>query len=328
GPVSCRDRAGCLEVLLEQALRLGEGADLEELLAQRAPVRQAARVSAEVLAELDHRALLVALERDRVARVLEHDAEAFDDVRILGDRTAVRGGAGLREDPRRAVRAARDHDARAARVLAHAPRVVAGPDVAVADHGDVQRVHDRGDLVPVRGAGVHLRAAARVQGQGPGAGVLAAQRDLDGVARLLAPATADLHRGGQRRGAIHRTDDRLHEVQVLEAPGAAVAGDHLLDRTAEIDVDEIGPVDIGDQRRGVRHRHRVRPEDLHADRTLHFVEAQVLVRARAAPPDALRAHELADHDVRAEAAAQAPERRFAHPRLGREVERYRAAAEQ
>jgi len=51
------------------------------------------------------------------------------------------------------------------------------------------------------------------------------------------------------------------------------------------------------------------------------------VRALAAAAQTLGADELADDDIRAETAAQAPEGRLAHPGLRREIERDRALAE-
>src|SRR5690606_35758543 len=101
---SCRDERG-FDVALEAALRLGERRDGEQLLAQRLAVRQTLRVPAEVLAELAHRMLLRAAatalgrdlvtERDRVARMLEHDREPLRDVGCRRNRLATQRCARL-----------------------------------------------------------------------------------------------------------------------------------------------------------------------------------------------------------------------------------------
>src|SRR5690606_29465510 len=101
---------------------------------------------------------------------------------------------------------------------------------------------------------------------------------------------------------------RLHQVEVAQAAGAAVARDDLLDRAAEVDVEEVGCVRLLDERSRLGHRLRVRTEDLHADWALLVGEAQVGVRAVTAAPEALRTDELAHDDVGAEPPAEPSER--------------------
>ena len=142
------------------------------------------------------------------------------------------------------------------------------PDVAVADHRDVERLRHRGDLVPVGVARVHLRPRARMQRQHARPRVLAAQGDGDRVAHLLVPAAADLDRHRQASAAATARITCSHQIQVPQAARSPVPAHDLLHRAAEVDVDVIGLEDVGDQCRGVAHRVRIGAEDLHADRAL------------------------------------------------------------
>ena len=56
----------------------------------------------------------------------------------------------------------------------------------------------------------------------------------------------------------HRPDDPLDQVEVAEAAAAAVPLDHLLHRAAEVDVDELGPIVLGDETGGLGHGGRDR----------------------------------------------------------------------
>ena len=67
------------------------------------------------------------------------------------------------EQPRPAEAAAADDDARGAGLLDHPERVGGLPDVAVAEHRDVDVLDEAGDRVPVGGAGVALDRRTPVQ---------------------------------------------------------------------------------------------------------------------------------------------------------------------
>src|SRR5690606_39192926 len=136
-------------------LDLLQGAHLEELLAELAAAGEALRVPPQVLPELDDALLGVALEGDGVPGVLQADGEALEGVGLGGDGAALQGGPGLGEDPGVAVAAPGDHEAVAAGLVAHPPRVLPGPEVPVADDGDLDGLDDGADLVPPRLAGVH-----------------------------------------------------------------------------------------------------------------------------------------------------------------------------
>ena len=86
-------------------------------------------------------------------------------------RPGERGGQ-VAEQPRPAQAAAADDDAGAAGLGDHAQRVVGLPDVAVAEHRDVDGLDQPGDVRPVGGAAVELVGGAAVQGDRRGALVL------------------------------------------------------------------------------------------------------------------------------------------------------------
>ena len=165
-------------------------------------------VPAEVLAELDHRLAAVALQPEREPRVLQRHLEALRRP----------SGAAGRGSPARSARASRNSHGlpKAPRPtitpaqpvwLHHAHHVFRGLDVAIADDRDVQRLDHPGDLVPVGLAGEHLGAGARVQREGPGAGILHPERDADRIPQLVVPAAPGLHRDGQVRGRDAGADD-------------------------------------------------------------------------------------------------------------------------
>ena len=94
-------------------------------------------------------------------------------------------------------------------------------------------------------------------------------------------------------------DHLLHEIEILEAAGAAVAPDDLLHRAAEVDVDELGLENVGHEARRLAHRRGIGAEDLHADRPLVGAEAQLVEGRLVLAPDAFGGEELRHDDVRA-----------------------------
>src|SRR5262249_45656451 len=138
---------------------------------------------------------------------------------------------------------------------------------------------------------------------------------------LFVPAAANLTGHGQRRTARHGANDVLHEIEILEAAGTAVPLDDLLDRAAEVDVDEFGREDVGDERGRLTHRDGIGAENLNGDGTLVGTEAQLTDGRFVFASDSLRRQELRHDDVGAEATAEPPEGRFRYPGHGREVKR-------
>ena len=202
----------------------------------------------------------------------------------------------------------------------HAHGVLGGLDVAVAEHGNRQCVHDRRDLIPACGAGVHLRSRPRMQREHARACVLAPPRDRDGITHLLAPSAADLARHRQVRAAGNAANDVPNEIEIAQAARAAVSPNDLLDGAAEVDVDELRTENVSDERGRVSHRRGIGAEDLDTDRTLIAAKAQLVDGRRVLATNPFRREELGDDDVRAKSTAEASEGRFRHTSHGREVE--------
>src|SRR5688500_567135 len=156
-------------------------------------MRDAFDVPPKVLPELDSgpsRIVLVVLGH---TGVLDGDREARLDRRRRRWLLALQQRPGPREYPGLAEAATSDHDARTRGLLAHAERVLGRLDIAVAEHGNLERFDHCGDLIPAGGPGIHLGACPRMQREHAGARILTPECDGDGIAELLAPATADLH---------------------------------------------------------------------------------------------------------------------------------------
>jgi hypothetical protein len=107
-------------------------------------------------------------------------------------------------------------------------------------------------------------------------------------------------------------DDLFHQVHVAEAAGATVPLDHLLDRAAEVDVDEFGLVRLGDDGGRSSHCLGVGAVDLDSDRSFDRLEFAALEGLPDAAADRLGREELGHQDIGPEPAADLPERRLGH----------------
>src|ERR1019366_5727067 len=310
------------EVVAEDSLDFVEAVHLMQSLAQLRGTRKPLHVPAQMLAELERSADRIDLVLLHHARMLERGVEP--DRHGRRRRQALPGDQRKRlvEDPGQAERAARDHHARTSRLLIHAIRVFGRLDVAVANHRNVERLDELRDLLPARGTGIHLCARTRMQRDRPHARVLAAQADRHGIAHFLVPAAAYLAGDREMRRAHDGLDDLLHEPEILEASGSAVAPHDLLHRATEVDVDQLRLKHVRNERRGFTHRARLASEDLHADRPLIGPEPQLAQRGLVFPANPLCGQELRHDDIRAKAAAESPEWRLRHPRHRRQKQRH------
>ena len=252
--------------------------------------------------------------------MIERHPEPLGRIRRRALRFAGEQRLRIPEQPRVAERTAADHGAGTAGVPAQADDVLRRLDVAVADDRDVQRLDHTRDLVPVGRAGEHLGAGAGVERKRAGSGILHSQRDGNRIARLVVPAAAGLHRHRQVRRGDDGPDDPVHQLQVPETPRAPVALHHLLDRTAEVDVDELRLVVPGDECGRLRHRRGIGTVDLDADRPLARLELGALKRGADPAADRFGRQELRENHIRPHAAADLAERRLRHPGHGRQDE--------
>ncbi len=194
-----------------------------------------------------------------LAVMLYHAVEMLDqDGELLGQGRiglALAGGqimGDLARKPRTAIGTAPDHGAVRARQAQHLGGVLEGIDVAIADHRDRHRFLDLADEAPVGMAVIELVAGAAMHGDHLHAGILGDARQGRRVAAVHVPAGAHLQRHRQVDRLDHRRDDVAGQLLVAHQRRAGIAIDHLLHRTAHIDVDDRGAavlVELG----GFRH---------------------------------------------------------------------------
>ena len=79
---------------------------------------------------------------------------------------------------------------------------------------------------------------------------------------------------GMVDGRAHFAQQSLHQRQVAQQAGAAVALDHFIDRAAEVDIENVEAEILADAR-GVGHDGGVGAEELRGDGMLVRVEAQI-----------------------------------------------------
>ena len=206
-------------------------------------------------------------------------------------------------------------------MLPHTDDIACGLEISVADYRNVECLDHLGDLVPTGLAGKHLGSGAGMQGKRPGAGVLHPQRDAHGVAGLIVPAAPGLHRYRQMGGADDCANDPHHQIKIPKAAGSAVPLHYLFHRAAEVDVDELRLIVLGDETRGLRHGVGIRTVDLNSDRSLDLLELRPFERRPDPAADRFGGEELGEHEVRAHAPADLAEWRLGHSGHRRQNER-------
>ena len=101
--------------------------------------------------------------------------------------------------------------------------------------------------------------------------------DDEAGARPVLDAAAHLHRDRQRRRARDRLDEPAGVIGIVEERGAGAGLRHLLDRAAEVHVDDVRACGL-DHAGRLGHRHRVGAEDLDRERMLVGAHPQVAER--------------------------------------------------
>jgi hypothetical protein len=197
-------------------------------------------------------------------------------------------------------------------VLPHPNDIGSGLEITVSDDRNVEGFDHPGDLVPVGAAREHLGPGPGMQGEDLRSRVLHPQGNRHRIAGLVVPATPSLDRYRQVSRSDHRTNDALHQVEVPEAPRSAVPLHHLLHRTAEVDVDELGLIVLGDQAGRLGHCVWVRPVNLDSDRPLDGLELRALECGPDPAADRLRRQEFGQHDVGTHSPADLAERSLRH----------------
>ena len=133
------------------------------------------------------------------------------------------------------------------------------------------------DERPIGLARVHLTAGATMNGQSLNATILQLLRQFGDDELFVVPAQACLHGDGQFHGIHHLAGDLQHLGYILQHSGSSTLASHLLHRTTEVQVDEIGACLFHDLC-GLDHRLDVAPIDLDAHRTLLIADGKFLQR--------------------------------------------------
>ena len=217
-------------------------------------------------------ATLLAEVLGQESRVLAQVVEHLRQARIVGDRFPCECRRELTEQPRTSQAPAPHHDTVGPGDLDHAHCVARGPDIAIAQHRNAQRCEfglQARDRQPVSLPAIHLRGRATVQSH-PGhtffccraAGIeIGEMRIVDTHAHL------DRHRPAAR-GTHSTGHDAAKEVALPRQRAAAALARHLGHRAAEVEVNVIGEVLVGDHPHGPLHHHRVDAVELHGPRCL------------------------------------------------------------
>ena len=153
-------------------------------------------------------------------------------------------------------------------------RVFGSDDITVADDRDFDGSLDGGDAGPVGLAGVALLAGAGMQGDGVEAAIFGEFGHGDGHQVVIAPAGAVLHGERDGDGGADLAEHTLHQGQIAQQAGTAVALDHFVDRAAEVEIEDIEPEVLADTRRFGQDR-GVGAEELGGDGVLVRVEAEI-----------------------------------------------------
>ena len=142
-------------------------------------------------------------------------------------------------------------------------RVLAGENVPVCDDGDLHRLLDLADDVPVRLAGVHLYPGAAVDAESVRPGALQHPGKFHRVHAAPVPALAELHRDGDGHGLLHRLHDLPGQLRRAHQ-GGAVPGFHDLPHgAAHVDVQELRAGELQRHGRGLGQHLRLVAEELH-----------------------------------------------------------------
>ena len=257
-------RVGGVEVELGELLvEVREGLHGREPAPHVAADGIALEVPGHVLAQVLHAPVLALVELGEQLGVSAQDPRDVAEAGPDPFGAAGEPGGEVGEQPGPSLAAAADDDAVGARLVHHPQRVLRGPHVAVAEHGDVgDGLLEVRDGAPVRGAGVLLLHGAAVEGDRGGADLLGDQARVAVGEVAVVHALAGLERHRHVPGGLDRGAQDAGEQLVLPGQHAAAAATrHLGDGAAEVQVDVVGAVALED------HLHRAGD-----DRGVHAVQ--------------------------------------------------------
>ena len=163
---------------------------------------------------------------------------------------------------------------------------------------------------------VELAARAAMDGDEGNARLFGTPGKLRGIQAVVIPAETHFHCHGNRDRADHGLDQPRCVVEVAHQGGAGIAGGHPLRRAAHIDVEEIGAGGF-EPARAFRERLGLAPGKLYR------VGGEAggfgtQMRLFTAGDQFVACHHFRNHQTRAEAVRQPPERRIGNARHRRQ----------
>ena len=176
------------------------------------------------------------------AQLLLQDFELLVETETLIHLSPIDEIAYFLEYPRSSERGTSHHDGIYAITLEGLLGTLGRRDVAIADDGYMYAwiaLH-LAYQCPVGLASVHLAAGASVDGQCLYAAVLQLLSQVGDDELFVVPSQSGLHRHRQVDGIHHLARDLQHLRYVLQHAGTSTFASHLLHRTAEVQVYEVG----------------------------------------------------------------------------------------
>ena len=189
-------------------------------------------------------------------------------------------------------------------------------NVPVTDNGNLHPrvcLH-RANQAPVRASSVHLAASPSVYGQRTDADILKPFGKLHDNLRIFVPAEPGLDRNRLADSFNHGLGDSHHLVRLTHHARTCSSAGNLRNRTAEVDVYNVGAVPPGNLGGLVRHPRRVHhrlwnvPVNLDSDRSFFFQRPHLRYRLDRIPYKSVRGNKFSIDHICSLLAAQDAER--------------------
>src|SRR5690606_38213232 len=216
------------------------------------------------------------------------------------------------ENPRISDGRAADHDSVDSVFVLVFERFFGRIDIAVSENrnGDTRVVFDARDVRPIGGTFVELRSGACMDGKRFHSDVLQAFGDFVDVDHIVVPAEARFDRYREIRAADDRFGEAHHQVDIFEDCRAGTFTHDFLNRTSEVDIDQVGVYGFDDFG---RHGHGffVATENLDSDGPFVIEYVEFLTGFYRIADESFAGDELTEHQIGSVGLAQTPERRVA-----------------
>ena len=206
----------------------------------------------------------------------------FEDGDFVGHRLRRRQPFHFGEEPGGTEGGTTDHDGIDTVFIETFLGAFGGGDISVSDDGDVDSgtVFDFPDKGPIGIAAVHLRTSATVDSKFLDSAVLESfcQIDDEGcsirqIERRFIPSEAGFASDGGMDSVDHSACDIEHFRDIAQESGTGTFSGYFLDRTAEVNVDEVGLGSLDDAC-GLSHRFGITSVDLNGYRSFSIMDGE------------------------------------------------------